>query len=91
MDNDQVQEIKRHFDVVAEALRHEISVVAEGHEIIRREEAEFRVEVRGEFKEVKSLIKFSFAELDQRIRTLEQEVARAKTRLDRLERQLGAS
>jgi len=55
MDGNQVQEIKRHFDVVAEGLRQEISIVAEGHEVIRREADEFRDEVKGEFKGVKLL------------------------------------
>lgn len=91
MNDNQVQEIKRHFDVVAEGLRHEISIVAEGHEVIRREAGEFRGEVKEEFKEVKSLIKFSYAELDQRIRNLEHEVTDSKSRLDRLEQQIGAA
>ncbi len=50
MDDNQVQEIKRHFDVVAEGLKQEISIVAEGYEVIRCEAVEFRGEVKEEFK-----------------------------------------
>ncbi len=57
MDDNQVQEIKRHFDVVAEGLKHEISIVAEGHETIRREAGEFRGEAKEEFKALQSLVK----------------------------------
>jgi len=52
MDDNQVQAIKRHFDIVAEGLKHEISIVAEGYEVIRCEAGEFRSEVKEEFKEV---------------------------------------
>jgi predicted nuclease with TOPRIM domain len=45
----------------------------------------FREEVQEEFKEVKSMIKFSYAELDHRIRTLEGEVTDLKIRMERLE------
>ncbi len=50
-----MEEIKQHFGVVAEQLRHEIQQVAEGHDVICQEIAEFREEVRNEFKEVRSL------------------------------------
>ncbi len=65
MNREEVEEIKRHFNVVAEGLEHKIQLVAEGHEVIRQEMREFREEVKEEFKEVKSMIKFSYAELDQ--------------------------
>ena len=38
-------------------------------------------------KEVKSMIKFSFAELDHRITVIESEVMSLKSRLDKLETQ----
>jgi len=91
MNNEQMEEIKRHFNVVAKGLRYEISIVAEGHDVIRNEIGEFRNEVKQEFKEIGALVKFSYAELDQRIRTLEQEVSRSKSRLDRLEQQISAA
>ncbi len=59
MEKDDIEEIKRHFGVIAEGLRNEIRHVAEGHEVIQQEIQEFREEVRNEFKEVRSLIKLS--------------------------------
>ena len=59
MNSDEMEEIKRHFGVVAEGLEQKIQLVAEGHEVIRNEIQEFRNEVKEEFKEVKSMIKFS--------------------------------
>ncbi len=58
-------ELKLHFGVIAEGLISEIQMVAEGHSIIREEIGKFRENVQEEFKEVRSLIKFSYAELDQ--------------------------
>ncbi len=71
MDPDQVEEIKRHFGVLAEALHGDVRLVAEGHAVIRRELQEFRGETRDEFQEVRALLRLSFAQLDQRITRLE--------------------
>ncbi len=71
MEQEQVEEIKRHFGVIAEALRSDVHQVAEGHAVIRRELQEFRGEVRDEFREVRALLRLSFAQLDQRISRLE--------------------
>ena len=85
--DEKFEETQRHFGVIAEDLRTEIRQVAEGHEGIRTEIQAFRNEVAEEFKEVKSMIKFSYAELDQRIRMLEAEFQTIKNRMDRLEAQ----
>lgn len=85
MNQEQVEEIKRYFGVVAEGLRNEIRQVAEGHEVIRHEIQILREENEQAHREILSAIKFSYAELDQRIRTLEGEVATLKTRMERLE------
>jgi hypothetical protein len=69
MEREQIEEIKRHFGVVAEALRDDIRQVAEGHSVIRHEMQEFRNEVRDEFREVRSLLRLSFSQLDQRVAT----------------------
>ncbi len=58
------EETKRHFGVIAEGLRNDVRQVAEGHEVVRQEIQVFRNEAKEEFKEVKSMIKFSYAELD---------------------------
>ena len=81
-----MEEIKRHFGVVAEELRGEIRQVAEGHEVIREEIKAFREEVKEEFIEVKAMIKLSYAELDHRLTTVEGEVSSLKNRMGRLER-----
>lgn len=85
MNADQVEEIKRHFGVVAEALRSDVRQIAEGHAVIRHEIQEMRSEFRDEFKEMRALMRLSFAQLDQRIGTLESELSSLKHRVDRLE------
>ncbi len=83
--DEKFEENKRYFGVVAEGLRNEIRQVAEGVANVDENLDRFRKEVQGEFKEVRALIKFSYAELDQRIRVLEGEFQNLKGRMDRLE------
>jgi hypothetical protein len=52
MNSEQMEEIKRHFGVVAESLRSDIRQIAEGHATIRHELRGFREEFRDEFKEI---------------------------------------
>ena len=85
MNDAQVEEIKRHFGVVAEALRSDIRQIAEGHSGIRHELQEIRDEFRDEFKEMRALLRLSFSQLDQRIRTLETDISALNARMDRLE------
>ena len=85
VDNEQVNEIKRYFGVVADGLRNEIRQMAEGVVNVDEKLERFRQEVREDFKELKSMIKFSYAELDQRIRLLEGTVSSLQNRMERLE------
>jgi len=85
MNTEQMEEIKRHFGVVAESLRSDIRQIAEGHATIRHELQGLRDEFRDEFKEMRALIRLSFSQLDQRIRTLESDISTLKARMDRLE------
>jgi len=85
MNAEQMEEIKRHFGVVAEALRSDIHQIAEGHATIRHELQEHRGEIRDEFKEMRALLRLSFSQLDQRIHALETDLSALKTRMDRLE------
>lgn len=85
MSNEEMEEIKRHFGVVAESLRSDIRQIAEGHAVIRHELESRREEVRDEFKETRALMKLSFSQLDQRIDTLESDVSSLKSHVDRLE------
>ena len=85
MNNEQVEEIKRYFGIVAEGLRNEIRQVAEGHEVIRNEIHTLREENEAAHREILSAIKFSYAELDRRIRTLEEDFLALKSRVERIE------
>ena len=58
MDSETVEEIKRHFGIVAEDLRSDIRAVAEGQDLLR-EQLTSRIdglerEMRSEFEEVKA-------------------------------------
>jgi hypothetical protein len=55
MNAEQMEEIKRHFEVVAGSLRSDIRQIAEGQATIRYELQEHRREVRQEFKEMRAL------------------------------------
>jgi hypothetical protein len=70
-----IQDVRRHSDVIAEILRSEIRIVAEGvtglDQKFTREFRNVREEFREAISEVKSLLRLSFGDLDQRVRTLE--------------------
>ena len=85
MDRETAEEIKRHFNVVAEGLRSEVRTVAEG--VAGTNDRLDRLESRMDegFSEVKAMIRLSFGELDRRIRTLESDVSTLRARLERLE------
>ena len=89
MEREAVEEIKRHFGVVADGLRADIRLLAEGQQALReefkRDMLEFRSEVRAEFQEVKAMIKFSYAELDRRVRSLETDLVELRARVERIE------
>ncbi len=72
MNQEQMDEIKRHVGVVAEGLRNDIRQVAEGvvnlDEKFDREMTSLREENEQAHREILSAIKFSYAERDQRIR-----------------------
>jgi hypothetical protein len=54
MNAEQMEEIKRHFGVVAEALKSDIRQIAESHATIRYELQEHRVEILDELKEIRT-------------------------------------
>ena len=83
--DEQFEETKRHFGVVAEGFRSEIRQVAEGHEVIRHEIQILREENEQAHGEILSAIKFSYAELDRRVRTLEEMALSLQARMERLE------
>lgn len=59
-----MEEIKRHFGVVAESLRSDIRQIAEGHATIWHELQDLRSEFKDEFKEMRALPRLSFSQLD---------------------------
>lgn len=72
------QQLRQRFDVVAEQLEGRIALVAEGvvanSERIDRIDSKidgFAADTKNEFNGVRSMITFSHAELDRRIRALE--------------------
>lgn len=85
MTDAQVEEIKRHFGIAAEALGGKIRPIAEDHSGIRHEVQEIRDEFRDEFNEMRALMRLSFSQLDRRIRTFETDISALKSRMDRLE------
>lgn len=83
------EQTRRHFDVTAEGIRDDIRSVAEAvaalDEKVERENADLSEEVRRGFAETQAMIKFSHAELDRRVRTLEQAFTDLQARIERLE------
>ena len=80
-------ETRRHFDVVAEGLRGDTRLVAEGHSVLvaRIERVEQAIEAMG--REILAAVKFSFAELDRRLTRLETLTLDLESRLSRIERE----
>ncbi len=92
MEDKTAEEIKRHFDVVAESLKDEIKLVTEGHSILDRKMDGLDRKVdklckenAEEHREILSAIKFSYAELNHRIVTLENKFTDVEKRVNRLE------
>jgi hypothetical protein len=82
----ELSETRRHFDVVAEGLRSDVRQVAEGVATVGSELKEFRVEVKEDLGELRSMIKLSYTELDRRLNTLETSVHSLEARVVRLEK-----
>jgi len=89
MENRQVEEIKRHFSVVAEGLRDEIRLIAEGVVNLdgkfEREMTESRKENKEAHSDIMAAIKFSYTELDRRTTFLENKYEDVERRLRKLE------
>ncbi|MCU1349858.1 MAG: hypothetical protein JWO56_2888 [Acidobacteria bacterium] len=95
---DRIATENQHFFAIgAEGLRHEIQLVTEGvsatREALNREAADIREEVRRTASDTQAMIKFSHAELDRRMSTLEdtqnkleEAITDLQARVERLER-----
>ncbi len=83
------------YHITAEVLRDDIKQVAEGvinlNENFDREISQFRKEVAYSHEELKSMIKFSYSELDRRLTALEMELENLKRRVEKIERSSSAS
>jgi hypothetical protein len=90
MTDDELEQIKHHFGVVAESLESKIQLVAEGHGLLRDEIRSFREETRESLGDLRSMIRLSYTEIDQRFARLEGELEAVKDRLARLESQATA-
>ena len=55
MNTEQMEEIKRHVGMTAEALRSDIRKIEEGHATIRHKLHEHRGEIHDKFKEMRAL------------------------------------
>ncbi|MFL6245271.1 MAG: hypothetical protein ACJ74H_04550 [Thermoanaerobaculia bacterium] len=68
--------MKHETRVEIEGLRHEIQLVAEGvtqtREMLGREAADIRQELRSTTAETHALIRFSYTQLDRRVSKLEE-------------------
>lgn len=92
----EIRDTNRHFDVVAEGLESQIRTIAEGllatNEKFDRRFDTLEAKVDRSAAETQAMIKFSHADLDPRIRTLEdghktleETVSDLQTRVERLE------
>jgi tetrahydromethanopterin S-methyltransferase subunit G len=81
----QQAETRRHFDVVAEGLRSQIQLVAEGVSAVDQRLDRFQRKVEEEFAETRAAIRFSYAQLERRILDLEGNYAALNERVERLE------
>jgi polyhydroxyalkanoate synthesis regulator phasin len=84
------EEIVDQFHVISEGVISQVKLVAEGvmnlDEKFTREISGFRKENEQAHQEIMAMIKFSYAELDRRVSTLEGEIQELKRRVDQIER-----
>lgn len=79
------EETKRYFGVLAEGLRSDIRQVAEGHHILVDGQARIVGKIEHVERELGAMIKFPYAELDRRIRAVEEKMLALETRVERIE------
>ncbi|HRC83994.1 MAG TPA: hypothetical protein PK413_00135 [Thermoanaerobaculia bacterium] len=72
---------RRHFDVVAEGLRGDLRLVAEGVSATREELGSLASGTLAEFTEVRSLVRLGHQELGRRFEALEESVLELERRV----------
>ena len=65
------EESRRHFGVVAESLRHDDQLLAEGFATLDGKIDRLGADLRTEIVETRAMVKLSYVELDRRLSTLE--------------------
>ena len=85
MNAEQLEEYKRHFSVVSEALRIDIRRIAESHATLCHDLQEPCGENQDDFKEMQAFTQLSSTQFDQHIQTLETDISTLKSRMDCLE------
>lgn len=71
----EIADTKRHSGVLAEGLRHELQLVAEGFQMhLDRRHADDRSFLEQEFRETRALIQLSYGQIQERVERLEQRV-----------------
>lgn len=70
-----ISDSKRHAGILAEGLRHELQLVAEGFQLhLDRRHAEERSFLEEQFRETRALIHISYSQIQERVERLEQRV-----------------
>jgi hypothetical protein len=82
-------DLRRHFDVTAERFERKVELVAEAvtqlDEKVDRRLGEMNQAMLSGFAETQAMIKFSHAELDRRVRLLEEGLSALQVRVEKLE------
>jgi chromosome segregation ATPase len=79
-------DITHQFHIISEDVISKVKLVAEGVAILNEKLDRHIDEDKREHKDILAAIKFSYAELDRRITTLEAEMEDLKRRMDKIER-----
>jgi hypothetical protein len=78
--DDVASDMRRHFDVTVEDFRHQVQLVAEGVDSVINERVDGLIsDIKNEFAETKAMMKFSFSDVDRRLRSLEERVERLES------------
>ncbi len=83
------EEIIHEFHVISEGIISQVKQVAEGvanvNEKLDRTRQELKTEIHETRQEILAAVKFSYAELDKRLTTLEKEFLDLKRRVEKME------
>ena len=83
------EEIVHQFHVISEGIISQVKQVAEGVVMVRedlnRTRQDLKTEIQETRQEVLAAVKFSYAELDRRLTTLEKEFLELKIRVEKIE------